>query len=73
MQHTLVKNKYNFYSVEPLPSLEEIQAHYQNTYFQIQSGNYRKKYSILDLQFVNESKVAEHVLRKINKLHSQRL
>lgn len=56
------KNKYKlvrddshkFFSVSPMPSEFELEQFYENQYYQNQNGNYRHKYSLEELKYLEE-------------------
>lgn len=47
------KSSYGYYSIHPLPTEEELERHYQNTYFQMCTAlNYQTKYTDEELEYI---------------------
>jgi 2-polyprenyl-3-methyl-5-hydroxy-6-metoxy-1,4-benzoquinol methylase len=63
--YKVVKNEFGFFSIEPLPSKEDLQKHYSQKYYQEESTQYSHKYSNNELEyFINTAKVTEYIYSK---------
>lgn len=60
------KNAYGFYQLDPIPTLEELEKHYRETYYQkTQSDTYSQEYEPEELEYIQGSlEEKEYLLKK---------
>lgn len=71
--HKTIKHELGYYSIEDLPSKEELQEYYSNKYYQTDCKSHKHKYSDDELIFFeNQAKVAKHICKYNgeNAIHS---
>lgn len=67
MEHFELKkhSKYDFFSVDPMPSKYDLKEFYENEYYQKDSGQYDKNYTDIEVEyFVNDCKILQQLFSK---------
>jgi 2-polyprenyl-3-methyl-5-hydroxy-6-metoxy-1,4-benzoquinol methylase len=73
-KYSVTKNKYGFYSIQPVPSVDELRKHYEDMYYQKASGSYQRDYEIDELNyFKSEAAISEYIFSCMNKSFSRKL
>lgn len=58
-------DKYDFFSVDPIPSKEELSAFYKNEYYQNDNGSYEKHYTDIELEYmVSDCRVVQQLFSR---------
>lgn len=58
----VVKNKYGYYELIDKPNLQEIESYYKNEYYQIPKGSYQKKYSVEEIEYINNKLRQKYII-----------
>lgn len=65
VKYQVIKSPYGYFSIEPMPTSNELEQYYSNKYFQSNSGNYQKSYTSDEvIYFTNQAKTSLWVLDK---------
>ena len=71
MNFQLEESPFGFHSVKPLPSEQELRAHYSQKYYQIEKGSYQHRYSEDELRYFDiEAEVALHIYQNFSTINS---
>jgi len=66
MTYKTHKTSLGYYSVSPLPSIETLQKHYSEKYYQHDLSHYQHQYTTDEQQYFKiESQVAEHIIQAV--------
>ena len=66
-KYKLKKHEYGFFSVTPLPTSEELERHYQDTYYQNENAQYLSKYSDFDIEYTQlKAYVSQYIYSKFS-------
>jgi len=66
MEKLVTKNKHGFYEVSSKPKKNDLEAYYEEKYYQQQNGQYQKVYSKGELAyFANRAAICQHTINKI--------
>ena len=71
---TVTKAPYGYYSVDPLPSIEELEEHYKKKYYQNEHSQYASSYTEEEISyFLIAPKVAEYILKNTGNISNGKL
>ena len=73
-KYSLIKNKLGYYEVSPKPTIEELNDHYNNKYYQYDKSIYEKSYTKDELRYFDvEAEIALNTFKRFSNVKKSKL